>query len=167
MDIVLRNLKYKNAGHEYTIDIGINREEENYNNAKDFYYKSSVEDVGDLSVFYGYDEYDLKGMEITVGKTYPLPFNSLQEIEKLNFTKLYKEGYTNVVSAEKVSKNFTKLPVNIFYKTAEDEPLNIKLMQKANFIIKKDGEIKYVVINGFILDPMKPEFKTGNALVIR
>jgi len=167
MDIVLRNLKYKNAGHEYTIDIGINREEENYNDAKDFYYKSSVEDVGDLSVFYGYEEYDLKGMEIIVGKTYPQPFNSLQEIEKLDFSELYQEGYTNVALTGKVSQGFTKLPINIFYKTAEDEPLNIKPEERANFIIKKDNEIKFVVINGFVIDPMKPQFKTGNALIIK
>jgi hypothetical protein len=167
MDIILRNLKYKNSENEYTIDIGINREEENYNNAKDFYYKSFVEDVGDLSVFYGYDDYDLKGMEITVGKTYPQSFNSLAEIEKVDFSKLYKEGYTNVVIKSKVSQNFTKLPINIFYKTAEGEPLNIKLEEKANFIIKKDNEVKFVVINGFVLDPLKPEFKKGNALIVK
>ncbi len=167
MNLILRNLKYKNAGHEYTIDIGINREEENYNDAKDFYYKSAVEDVGDLSVFYGYDEYDLKGMEIIVGKTYPQLFNSLSEIKELDFPELYKEGYTNVVSTEMILPGFTKLPVNIFYKTAEDEPLNIMPGEKANFIIKKDNEIKFVVINGFILDPLKPEFKTGNGLIVK
>ena len=167
MDLILRNLRYKNAGHEYTIDIGVNREEENYSEAKDFYYKSAVEDVGDLSVFYGYDEYDLKGMEITIGKTHPQPFSSLTEIEKLNFSELYKEGYTNVVLKEKVSPGFTKLPINIFYKTAEDEPLNLKLGKKANFIIKKDDEIKFVLVNGFVLDPFKPEFKSGNALIVK
>lgn len=165
MDLVLRNLKYKNKGYEYTIDIGINRNEENNNNAKDFYYNASIEDLGDLSVFYGYEDYDLKGMEVAAGKTYPQPFNALTEIEKLNFTKLYKEGYTNVVLNEKNSSPFTKLPVNIFYKTAEDEPLEIKPGAKANLIIKKDDEIKYVVINGFILNPLNPELTPGNALV--
>ncbi len=167
MDLLLRNLKYKNSGFEYTIDIGINREEENYNKAKDFYLKSSIEDVGDLSVFYGYDEYNLEGMEVSVGKTYPKPFNSLKEIEKLDFVKLYKEGYTNIVLTGKVTEDFTKLPVNIFIKTAEDESSVIKPGGKANLIIKKENEIKFVVINGFMIDPLKPELKNGNALIIK
>ncbi|HSP86841.1 MAG TPA: M14 family zinc carboxypeptidase [Ignavibacteriaceae bacterium] len=167
IDLILRNLTYKNSNYEYLIDIGINNEEQNYNEAKDFYYKSLVEDMGDLSVFYGYDELDLKGMEIIVGKTYPKSFKTLFEIKKLNFSKLYNEGYTNVVLNEKISEGFTKLPINIFYKTAEDEPLKIKIGKRANFIIKQNNEVKYVIINGFVLDPQKPEYKTGNALIIK
>ena len=50
IDLILRNLTYKNSNHEYLVDIGINNEEQNYNDAKDFYYKSSVEDIGDLGL---------------------------------------------------------------------------------------------------------------------
>ncbi len=167
MDVLLKKLKYKNKGYEYLIDIGINKEEESYNGAKEFYYKSSVEDIGDLSVFYGYEEYNLEGYEVVVGKTYPQPFNSIKEIEKLDFTKMYNEGYTNVVLNEKLPAGFTKLPVNIFFETAENEPLEIKLGSKANLIIKKDKEIKYVIINGFVLDPDNPNMKSGNGLVSR
>jgi len=167
IDVILRNLTYKNESHEYKIDIGINREEENYNGAKDFYYKAAVEDVGDLSVFYGYEENNLDGMEIVVGKTYPKSFNSLEEIKKIDFTKLYNEGYINVVLNEKISSRFTKLPVNILYKTDESESSGIKPGGKANFIIKKGNEVKYVVINGFVLDPTNPVLKTGNGLIIK
>lgn len=167
IDIILRNLKYKKAGNEFLIDVGINREEENYNNAKEFFYKSSVEDIGDLSVFYGYEEYDLNGMEILVGKTYPQSFNSFLEIEKLTFSELYMQGCTNVILTEEVSFGFTKLPINIFYKKSQDELTDLKLEKRANFIIKKDNELKYVVINGFLLDPFKPEFNTGNALIAK
>lgn len=165
MDVVLRNLKYKNGEYEYIIDVGINRDEENYNNAREFYYKSSVEDLGDLSIYYGYEEFDFKGMEIVTGKTYPQPFASLQEIEKLDFTKLYNEGYTNVVINEKISAPFTKFPINIFYKTAENESLEIKPGTKANFIIKQNDEVKYVVINGFVLNTDNPVINPGNALI--
>jgi hypothetical protein len=167
MDLVLRNLNYKNEGYEYVIDIGINKEEESYNNADEFYYKASIEDVGDLSVFYGYEEYDMSRMEVSVGKTYPQSFNSFSEIEKLDFSRLFKEGYTNVVLNEKISSDFTKLPVNIFYKTAEEKHLEIKTGEKANLIIKENNEVKYVIVNGFVLDPDKPEFEHGNALVFK
>ncbi len=68
MDLVLRNLTVKEKESEHIVDIGINREEVNWNDAKEFYLKSSIEDLGDLSNFFGYEEYDLKGMEVTKGK---------------------------------------------------------------------------------------------------
>ena len=54
MDLLLRNLAVKEGDNEYLIDIGINREEANWNDAKEFYFTSSIEDLGDLSVYFGY-----------------------------------------------------------------------------------------------------------------
>ena len=59
MDVILRNLRMKKDNNEYIIDIGINFNEVNANGAKDFYLKAEIEDVGDLSVFSGYEEFDL------------------------------------------------------------------------------------------------------------
>ncbi len=60
MDLVLRNLTVKEKESGHIVDIGINREEINWNNAKEFYLKSSIEDLGDLSNFFGYEEYRFK-----------------------------------------------------------------------------------------------------------
>ncbi len=166
MDLIIRNLKYGSSEHEYTIDLGINKEEINFNDAKDFYYESVLADVGDLSVFYGYEEYDLKGMTVSPGKTLPQSFNSISEIEKLDFVELYKKGFTNIVLTENVNVDFTKLPVNIFNKFPEDEPKGIKLSEKANFIIRENDQVKYVIINGFMFNINDLSFK-GNGLVIK
>ena len=167
MDMILKNLLFRQNGLEYLIDVGINREEINFNNAKDFYYGSTVEDLGDLSVFYGYEEYDLNGMEIIPGKTYPEKINSLSEIEKLNFKELYNKGYTNVFLNSNDDKlSFTKFPINIATDENYVDKSEIDLDDSPNFIIKKDGIVKYVVINGFLVDPENMNFN-GNGFVFK
>jgi hypothetical protein len=168
MDLILRNLKYKKDKKDYKIDLGINRTENNYNDAKEFYYTSTVEDLGDLSVFFGYEDFDMTGYELQKGKTYPKEFKSLNEIERFNFTKLYQAGYTNVIiNSKSKNKPFTNLPINIFLKNNKKNNSNQKLLNsKANFVISKNGEVHYVVINGFLIGVKSPFGKVYNALVL-
>ncbi len=167
MDVLLRNLKYKNAGHEYLIDVGINHSEINTDSAKAFYIKSSVEDIGDLSVFFGYEDYDFKGFEIEIGKTYPDILPSLEEIEKLDFNDLYRQGYTNVKldSTKNLEEKYTKLPINILTGNRELNPKEIKLGSNPNFVIKKNNVVKYIVVNGFIYNIDQKKGEIRNALI--
>ena len=165
-DLILRNLKYKKNGKDILIDVGINRTENNYNGANEFYFTSSVEDLGDLSVFFGYEDIDLNEYELFQGKTYPKEFGSMNEIKKLDFPKLYKEGYTSVILNSKSSgKPFTDLPINIKSKNDKRNNSNQKLLgSKPNFIIRKNGEVHYAVINGFLIGVKSPFGKVFNAL---
>lgn len=166
-DLILRNLKYKKDKTEILIDLAVNRNEIGFNEAKEFYYSSTVEDLGDLSVFFGLEDFDFKGYELLPGKTYPKEFSSMNEIKKLNFIKLYKEGYTSIIlNAKSNSKSFTELPINIKLKNQSKNNSNQKLLgRKANFIIKKNGEVHYVIINGFIIGVKDQHGKVLNALV--
>lgn len=61
----LFNLLIRNAELEgIKVDIGINLEEINTDNATDFELKSTVEDLGDLSTFWGIKEFDATGMKV-------------------------------------------------------------------------------------------------------
>jgi len=166
-DLILRNLSYTKNGAKIIVDLGINRNEINYNDAKQFYYSSSVEDMGDLSVFHGFEDFDLNGYELFHGKTYPKEFGSLNEIEKLDFPKLYQEGYTSVIFKSKnKNKPFTHLPINIKLKSERVSNSNQKLLgTKPNFVIKKDGLVHYVVVNGFMIGVKSPFGKVSNALI--
>ena len=166
-DLILRNLKYKKDDKEILIDVGINRTENNYNGAKEFYYTSSIDDLGDLSVFFGYEDIDLDGYELYHGKTYPNQFSSINEINKLDFTKLYKEGYTSVIlNSKSDGKPFTDLPINIQLKNQRKNNSNQKLLgSNPNLIIKKNGEVHFAAINGFVIGVKSPLGKVFNALV--
>ncbi len=114
MDLILRNLTVKRDEIEYLIDVGINFDEVNVNGAKEFYLKAAIEDVGDLSVFAGYEEFDLSGYTVEPGKTKPVGYHSLNELEKINPTQLYNEGYTNVIlDNDNFQGEYSHLPFNI------------------------------------------------------
>jgi len=153
MDLILRNLKMKKNDHEYLVDIGINFEEKNMNGAKDFYFKASIEDIGDLSVFAGYEEIDLTGYSVEPGKTKPDAVTSIEELKKLNAPELFKEGYTNVLfKSESYLNEFSEFKFNIVLNDISKIKSSIKVEGEANFIIKKDNEVSYTVVNGFLFD---------------
>ena len=153
-DLVIRNLKINNNGFEYLIDIGINREEINCESEIGFYVKSIIEDTGDLSVYFGYEDFDLTGMEISIGKTYPVLFESIKEIENLDFHSLHSQGYTNVILKNKnFIGEYSPLPINII--TDQNIIQNeIKSGTSANLVIIKDRQVKYIILNGFLIEPL-------------
>ncbi|MDH3267898.1 MAG: M14 family zinc carboxypeptidase [Ignavibacteria bacterium] len=166
MDFILRNLMLKRNDKEYIIDVGINFEEVNFNGARDFYLKASIEDVGDLSVFSGYDEIDLSGYVLEPGKTKPEAYNSLDEIEKIDPVKLYIEGYTNIqLSNGDFKGDHSYLPFNIILNEKDNPENSIKPDDAANFIIRKNDVVKYVVVNGFLIDIEKVNDWNGNTIV--
>ncbi|HEX9252038.1 MAG TPA: hypothetical protein VF870_07335, partial [Ignavibacteriaceae bacterium] len=63
-DVLLRNLTIKSGKEKIKIDIGINSDEFEGPNEKKIFYKSQVDDLGDLSTFYAYNDYDFEGYEI-------------------------------------------------------------------------------------------------------
>ncbi len=168
MDFILRNLILKRDGKEYIIDIGINFEEVNIKDARDFYLKASIEDIGDLSVYSGYDEIDLSGYIIEPGKTKPEAYNSLDDLEKIIPVELYKQGYTNVLLSDReFSGEYSNLPFNIIIDGKNGLNGLIKPDAAANFIIKKNDEVKYAIVNGFLVDIEKVNDWSGNTIVYR
>jgi len=165
MDLLLKNLTYECGTTTQTIDIGINRDEVNKEGSKDFYYKSKIEDIGDLSVFYGYEETDLTGYEAVPGKVYEKEFSSVDELKKVNFNSLYEQGYTFVkVNSSEIIDAFIDLPINIITDKTFNANSRIVIEDNPNFVIKKDGIVKYAVINGFLHDLSNPDKNNGNGL---
>ncbi len=166
MDLILRNLKIKRDTIEYVVDIGINFEEENINGAKDFYLEAEIKDIGDLSVFSGYEEFDFSEYKLIPGKTKPEPFNSLDELTKINPVQLYNEGFTNILLNENnFNGEFSSFPFNIILNNADPPSEKIELEGNANFILRKNNEAKYAVVNGFLIDLTNIASWNGNALI--
>jgi hypothetical protein len=168
MDIILRNLKMNKDGNEYTVDIGINFEEINTNEAKNFYLEAEIEDIGDLSVFSGYDEFDFSNYSVFPGKTKPEPFNSIDELSEINLAQLFTDGYTNVrLNNNNFHDDYPKFPFNIILNNADTPSDKIKVEGSANFILRKNGETKFAVVNGFVIDIANTASWNGNSIVIK
>ena len=118
-DLLIRNAQFVQNGKTIIKDIGINLSEKNINNATGFMLSSVIEDLGDLSTFWGIKEIDAKGLTVSLLKELPV---------------------------DDVSQVLQK------YKVSEKEIQNqeINLDETASFLLTKDKEVKYIILNGQI-----------------
>lgn len=169
--IIVRGLTLKNNKKDYKADIAYSYAEKPINNHSDFYYENVIDEIGDLSVFYGYQEINCEGMTGEEGKVYTKKFNSLEEVKKLNLNDLYKEGYTAVVLEKaKINEDFTKLGINILLSNSPKTNTldkSVEMNKNPSIVIRQGGKVRYVVINGFVYDVENKTGEIKNALIYR
>lgn len=171
-NLILRNLSLKKSNKDYKVDVAYLYSEVGIDNDRNFYYKNAIDEIGDLSIYYGYQEVDCTGMTGEEGKVYPKKFSRLEEIKKLNMKDLYKEGYTSVIlEKEKIKEDFTTLGINILLNTDKrykrvGSPL-AAMGKNPDMVIRQNGKVRYVVINGFVQEIDKEENSILNALIYR
>lgn len=166
-DVVLRNLTMNKNGNKIKVDIGINFEEILTSDKKNLYRKASIEDIGDLSVYYGYTDVDLNGYELAEVKTYREKTFLLNEIKSLSLTEIYKKGCTNLLVKNKIEEEFVDLPINLIINHKKELSTRFVIGAIPNFLIKKDGKVEYVVINGFLQRVNDNQDYIGNGVVIK
>jgi hypothetical protein len=153
-DFLVRNVTVKQGERTYQADLGIDRSEVNENNATGFFYQSKIEEYGDLSIYFGTEEFDATGYTLEKGKVLAVSCKVLNELDKIDPWSLLKEGYTYIqmepdVLADTISG--TALPLHIL--TRKKAPLTAPTLEDpATFILTKDGEVRFAVVNGFIYD---------------
>lgn len=159
-DLKLTELTYELLGEDYILDLGINQYEVQDQDL-DYFYNSSISDQGDLSTYYGYEEFDASGYKFEQGKIYPETFENLEKFQQENISEILKEGYSYVVLEELPEDDFTKLPINLV-----TEDFEIPENLQPNFFLIKDGNLEYAVINGFFIDLSEEKFDVENALIL-
>ncbi len=168
-DLVVRNATVRKAGQSFRTDFGINRNEVSYANATRFFYYSKIEEAGDLHPQYGSEELDAEGLVAEKGKVYPTAFGNLSELAGIHPRKLLKEGYTYVrlvpnANTRALGLYFTTTPLHVL-RSSTSPSGNPELGHTATFVLKKDGKVRYAVVNGFVHDLEKEPEKTGNGIV--
>lgn len=168
-DLKIENVTYDLLGNDYILDIGINRLEVDKEEHSDFWYSSRILDQGDLSTYYGYETLDATGYTIVSGKVYPEVMKSSEVLGKLKIESLLRSRYTYVrlekIPSEKLASPF---PIHIIGKKYEVPDFNIEVGINPTFLLEKEGEIKYAIINGFLIDlqqGIKRNFR--NAMIYR
>lgn len=154
MDLVLEEVEVPVSGKFYPVDLAIKRRDVNAGNT--YYMSSSVEDLGDMQVFFGMETLDATGMRYTEGKVYPTPFESIEQVTEAKALELLQEGYL-AVKVKNTSKNtLHQLPINILTSTGK---LSQGWMTGAipNFFLSKEGKLTYAIVNGYLIDLEKPK----------
>ncbi len=166
-NLLLRNLTLTFEGKKYIVDIGVNRDETVSKNGNDIYYKGIIDDFGDLSIFYGNEDFDCTGMEIFPGKVYPEVFDSVEDLDKVNIYSLLGKGYTDVkVKNIELHSEFVPLPINIVSENRNPDN-SLTIDNNANFYVLENGEVRFIIVNGFFIDLKTNTGEVYNGLVFK
>ncbi|WP_417359083.1 M14 metallopeptidase family protein [Galbibacter sp.] len=164
-DLKLSKVSYELLGNTYTLDIGINTPQIATKNNKGYYRKGRIDDMGDLSTHYGYQSLDASSYTIESAKIYPESFTTIDEVLKSDLKSILNQGYGYVV-VEQIPEDQKSiaLPVHIL---AKNEVPDFSLHLGANpcFFLKKDGRLRYLITNGFLVDLEQPKANFTNALI--
>jgi Zinc carboxypeptidase len=162
-DTIFRNISYIKNGKKLQMDIAVNLEEINTNDSKEFFYNSVIEDIGDLSGLYGYEDHDFKGLTVELGRSYTDKSFTEEELSRLNFKEYYEKGYTNIIMKDCENQEFSRFPINLIKSGSKKLPGGINVGQPANLIFRKNSVVKYAVINGFLynIDNLSGDVKNG------
>ncbi|MEJ2493300.1 MAG: M14 family zinc carboxypeptidase [Ignavibacteriaceae bacterium] len=165
MDFIIRNALITKEDQNYSVDVGINYEEVNIPGTKDFFYKAKIEDIGDLSVFTGFKEFDATSLTLEPGKTPEHIYDSIEEVKNLDTKSLLEEGVTNV-KLNNINPELKYSPI-IFNLILNNIKRSEKIKEESipNFILRKNGVFKYAVINGFLVSKNLSRRPEGNALI--
>ena len=171
-DLKIENASYKLDGKKYILDLGINRQEIDNKYHDKFTYTSVIVDQGDLSTYYGYENFDASGYEIVAPRiAMPILSPSLSDeffiLNSLDFLKL-GQAYVRLNVVPKTLK-IAKSPINLVPEKFKLNPFSVQPGINPTFFLSKDGKITHAVINGFLLDLNRPieDQKFGNALIYR
>lgn len=149
LDLALREVQIERNGKWYTVDLGIRRSE-TIIDGQSVYTSFSIADQGDLSTYHAYETFPGKGYRAVPGKMYPKVLPNWAAYQKLNYKELWKEGYTavrvfNPSGEAKTARYLEVLPKD---GTTED---HISPYQSPGIVLKKDGQVKFVVVKGRLM----------------
>jgi len=71
-DLLLRNLTLNFNFRKFTVDVGINRTKKFNSINKEFYFEGIIAGFGDLSTFYGLEEFDLQEFELNFADNFKI-----------------------------------------------------------------------------------------------
>lgn len=117
---------------------------------------ASVEDLGDMQVFFGFETLDATGLQYLEGKVFPTPFESVNELTEAKAVELLREGYLAVKVKSGEARQVHPLPILVL-KTTEKYSSGWMTGSATNFFLAKEGKPRYAVVNGYLIDLENPK----------
>ncbi|GAB3892460.1 M14 family zinc carboxypeptidase [Spirosoma agri] len=146
-DVLIRNATSIREGRPVLIDVGINQHEKNTGDGS-FRYKSVIDDIGDLSTFYGIQEIDATGLTLQPARVYADTLDSVEEIGRLDLPALRQQGIVVFKVSQAPNDKLPDQPVHILFEgELPAQPLAIE--QIPTFLLMNESEIVYTFVNGF------------------
>lgn len=153
-DVVIRQIDLGTDSVPLKTDIAIRRAELTVE--RDYCVRGWIEDIGDLEGTYGYDELDAGGLKFVQGKVYPRAFQAVNDISNNRAWELLKEGYIAVRVTSRGQDRLHNLPLVVSAQGELVPTPKIVLTGTSNFFLGDGTNLKYAVVNGYLIDLSRP-----------
>lgn len=154
MDLIINEMQVNVKGEWYPLDIAIRRRETE--NAAGYFMSASVEDLGDMQIFFGFETLDATGLQYLEGKVYATPFESVKDISEEKAIELLRQGFMAVKVKNGEARQVHSLPILVL-KTTEKYSSGWMTGSATNFFLAKEGKPRYVIVNGYLIDLENPK----------
>lgn len=164
-DLKIENISFHLAGNNYKLDVGIVRDHIDKEEHDGFHYLGRIEEIGDLSTYFGYQTLDATGLQYEMGKVYSKGLTHFSDQETINFSNLLEGGFTYII-ADSIPNGlkFNPYPINLL-RTKRPPSRELNLGQNATFILMEGKEVRYVVLNGFLFDTQNNQIRIENGVI--
>lgn len=148
-DFIFRNVTLYYKDKYYKTDFAVQSEDKFFDNNR-ISTRSFISDIGDMSLFSAYNNFDFSGYELRPGKEITFSETSLEEIDYLD---LLSKGITTLIfsnaTVDQLSQS--KLPIRVL---AEPDTIKngFKLQGPAEFLLVKNNIIRFAFVNGNLFD---------------
>lgn len=154
-DLILREVEIDFKGESYLVDVAFQRREVDVDKNRDYYYRAEISELGDLSVFFAYDEFDGRGYRAVPGKIYSRVLGNAGEIKNLDPLDLLRQGYTGIRLRDLPARDkMDHFPFKLLAPDKSDDT-RVSIGSNASLLLKKGDRIEAVVVNGFLFDLKK------------
>ncbi|MDR7131606.1 hypothetical protein J2X69_003970 [Algoriphagus sp. 4150] len=154
VDLLLNELQIPANGKYFPMDLAIRRRESSAEGS--YFVTGSVDDLGDMQVYFGLEEFDASGLSYGEGKVYETVFESVNDLDRAKALDLLKQGYIAVKISAGAKDELHQLPILVL-KSTDNFPFGWKMGESTNFFLEKDGVRKYAVVNGYLIDLENPK----------
>jgi hypothetical protein len=153
MDLIINEMQVELGGNWYPVDLAIRRREAE--NSEGYHVSGSVEDLGDMQVFFGFETLDATGLQYTQGKLYPSAVESINDLTEEKAIELLRQGYL-AVKVKNAATIVHELPILVL-KTTEKFSGGWMTGSAPNFLLSKEGKPRFAVVNGYLIDLENPK----------
>ncbi|MEB2778760.1 M14 family zinc carboxypeptidase [Algoriphagus sp. C2-6-M1] len=159
VDLLIKEVQVPVNGKYYPVDLGIRRRDTSAGDT--FFVTGSVDDLGDMQVYFGLEEFDATGLKYAEGTVYETEFESVNNLDQAKAMDLLKQGYLAVKIKNGARGDLHQLPILVL-KSIAGFSAGWRTGESTNFFLEKDGLRKYAVVNGYLIDldsPKEQEYK--------
>ena len=157
VDLIIHELQVPVGDQYYPVDLAIRRRDSSA--GESYYERGTVDDLGDMQVYFGMEEVDATGHKLKIGEIFPQEFENVSAINETEALELLRKGYLGVKVKSFEAGELHHLPIVVLGEK-DNFDSGWQTGSNPNFFLEKDGKNAFAVVNGYLINLNEPTEQT-------